>query len=54
MPWSLVAAYTEIDAALGCADAYLMHMLEEHRLMFGAEGCSAGMERALVAMAAVF
>ena len=54
LPWSLVAAYTEINAALGSAKMFLTHMLREHRLLFGSEGYSAGMQRALAAMAAVF
>ena len=33
---------------------FLTHMLREHRLLFGSEGYSAGMQRALAAMAAVF
>ena len=54
LPWSLVAAYNEINEALGSAKAFLTHMLEEHRILFGSEGCNAGMQRAVAAMAAAF
>ena len=54
LPWSLVAACTEINQALGSAKAFHKRMLQEHRQLFGSEGYNAGMQRALAAMAAVF
>jgi len=54
VPWSLVAAFDDLDAAASSALRFISEVARQHSSLFGSEGESAGMRSAVDAMAACF
>ena len=54
VPWSLLAAFDDVDAAVSSALRFVSEVAKQHAALFGGEGESAGMRRAVDAMAVCF
>ena len=54
VPWHLVAAFGDVDAAVSSALRFISEVAKQHASLFGAEGESAGMRRVVDAMTVCF
>ena len=54
VPWHVVAAFDDVDAAVSSALRFISEVAKQHASLFGAEGESAGMHRVVDAMVVCF